>query len=177
MTIGYTLRMSLSFIPSAAQSTPEQPVFCAVITPHRSLGPGGYRLVMTLICLATVVSSVPFMILGAWPVAGFFGLDLLALWIAFRVNYRAAKSFEEVAVSRIEVMLRKVTARGRTTEYRFNPVWTRLERTEDEDYGLLALAITSRGQRVPIAQELSPAERAEFASAFASALAKARAGG
>jgi uncharacterized membrane protein len=75
------------------------------------------------------------------------------------------------------VMLRKVTARGRTTEYRFNPVWTRLERTEDEDYGLLALAITSRGQRVPIAQELSPAERAEFASAFASALAKARAGG
>ncbi len=51
-----------------------RPVFDATITPHRSLGQQGFRIVMTLVCLASVVSSIPFVVLGAWPVAGFFGI-------------------------------------------------------------------------------------------------------
>jgi uncharacterized membrane protein len=151
-----------------------QPVFSAVITPHRSLGKNAFRLVMTLVCLATVVSSLPFIILRAWPVAGFFGLDLLALYVAFRVNFHQAKAVEEVVVTRIEVLLRKVTHRGVATEWRFNPAWTKLERIEDEDYGMLALSLVSRGQSVSIAQALSPAERESFAIALSHALAEAR---
>ena len=52
----------------------EKPVFDATITPHRSLGQDGFRIVMTLVCLISVAASIPFMVLGAWPVAGFFGL-------------------------------------------------------------------------------------------------------
>lgn len=151
-----------------------QPVFSAVITPHRSLGKNAFRLVMTLVCLATVVSSLPFIVLGAWPVAGFFGLDLLALYIAFRVNFRQAKAVEEVVVTRIEVLLRKVTHRGIATEWRFNPAWTKLERIDDEDFGMLGLSLVSRGQSVSIAQALSPAERESFATALTNALAEAR---
>ncbi len=151
-----------------------QPVFSAVITPHRSLGKNAFRLVMTLVCLATVVSSLPFIVLGAWPVAGFFGLDLLALYIAFRVNFRQAKAVEEVVVTRIEVLLRKVTHRGVATEWRFNPAWTKLERIDDEDFGMLGLSLVSRGQSVSIAQALSPAERESFATALTNALAEAR---
>ena len=33
---------------------------------------------------------MPFLLLGAWPVFGFFGLDVLLLYLAFRANYRAA---------------------------------------------------------------------------------------
>src|SRR5215211_2462263 len=72
----------------------DEPVFAAVIRPHRSLGPEAFRILMILCCLATFVASVPFVVLGFWPVAGFFGLDMLALYIAFRVSFRRGQSFE-----------------------------------------------------------------------------------
>lgn len=154
----------------------ERPVFDATITPHRSLGQDGFRLVMTLVCLVGVAASIPFMLLGAWPVAGFFGLDIVALFIAFKVNFNAARAFERIVVTPLEVLLRKVSHHGREKVWRSNPAWTRLEREDDEDYGLLELSLVSRGRRTVIASALSPREREGFAQALGSALAKARRG-
>jgi uncharacterized membrane protein len=155
----------------------ERAVFDATITPHRSLGQSGFRIVMTLVCLASVVSSIPFVVLGAWPVAGFFGLDAVALFIAFHVNFRHARAFERVVVTPLEVLLRKVSHHGREAVWRFNPAWTKLERQDDEDYGLLRLSLVSRGQSVAVASALSPGEREGFADALGAALAQARRGG
>ncbi|MCX7340783.1 MAG: DUF2244 domain-containing protein [Hyphomicrobiales bacterium] len=152
----------------------DTPIFAAVITPHRSLGQQGFRLVMTLVCLASIIASIPFMIAGAWPVAGFFGLDVLALYVAFRVNFRDARGFEEVAVSPVKVMLAKVTPKGERAEWRFDTIFTRLERQDDEDFGLMRLSVVSRGQSVQVAQALSPRERASLYDAMAGALAKAK---
>lgn len=154
----------------------ERPVFDATITPHRSLGAKGFRLVMTLVCLASVISSIPFVVLGAWPVAGFFGIDVLALFIAFKVNFRAARAFERIIVTPLEVLLRKVSHRGKEAVWRSNPAWTKLEREHDEDYGLMKLSLVSRGRSTSVASALSPQERAGFADALGSALASARRG-
>lgn len=154
----------------------EKPVFDATITPHRSLGQDGFRIVMTLVCLTSVAASIPFMVLGAWPVAGFFGLDILALFIAFKVNFNAARAFERIIVTPLEVLLRKVSHHGREKVWRSNPAWTKLEREDDEDYGLLELALVSRGQRTVVASALSPEEREGFAKALGTALSKARRG-
>lgn len=161
---------------SDAASAAERAVFDATITPHRSLGQNGFRIVMTLICLASVVSSIPFIVLGAWPVAGFFGLDVLALFIAFHVNFRHARAFERIVVTPLEVFLRKVSHHGREAIWRSNPAWTKLERKDDEDYGLLGLSLVSRGRSVPVAAALSPQEREGFANALGAALAQARRG-
>ncbi len=161
----------------AGDETAPPPVFDATITPHRSLGQDGFRLVMTLVCLASVAASIPFIVLGAWPVAGFFGLDALALFIAFRVNFSAARAFERIVVTPLEVVLRKVSHHGREAVWRSNPAWTKLERKTDEDYGLLHLSLVSRGQSVAVAAALSPGEREGFANALGAALASARRGG
>ena len=161
---------------SSGVADPERPVFSAVITPHRSLGPQAFRLVMTLVCLTSVVSSIPFLILGAWPVAGFFGLDVLALFIAFRVNFRAGRTIEEVVLTRLELLLRRRTGNGREWERRFNPLWSRLHREHDDEFGLQKLAVVSRGERVVIARDLSPGERESLADAFGEALAEVKRG-
>jgi uncharacterized membrane protein len=153
-----------------------RPVFDATITPHRSLGQNGFRIVMTLVCLASVISSLPFVILGAWPVAGFFGIDVIALFVAFHLNFRHARAFERVIVTPLEIFLRKVSHHGREAVWRFNPAWTKLERRDDEDYGLLQLNLVSRGQSVAVASALSPHEREGFADALGSALASAKRG-
>jgi len=160
----------------AVRDPAAEPLFRALITPHRSLGQNAFRLVMTLMCVATFVSSVPFMLAGAWPVAGFFGLDLLAIYLAFRVNFRRARSFEEVFLTRIELLLRKVSHRGDRREWRFNPAWTRLERVSDEDFGLQRLTVVSRGESVSVGNALSASEKADFADAFSAALAVAKHG-
>lgn len=165
-------------LPTPDTDTPDAaaPLFSAVITPHRSLAPSGARLVIVLCCLAAIVSSIPFIVLGAWPVAGFLGLDVLALAIAFKASFKSAKGFEEVVLTPIELLLRRVSHRGERTERRFNPLWTKLDREHDEDYGLMALAVVSRGERVVVASALSPHERESFADAFGEALARAKSG-
>jgi uncharacterized membrane protein len=162
-------------LPGPAQRF-ERPVFAAVIHPQRSLGPGSIRIVMTLCCLAAAAVSIPFLVLGVWPVAGFFGLDLLALFVAFRLNVRDARAFEEVVLTPVELMFRRVSHRGRRLEWRFNPVWTSLHKEHDDEFGLQKLALVSRGRRVVIARELSPPEREEFAAQFGKALADVKRG-
>jgi len=161
---------------SPGRATSDDPVFAAVITPHRSLDRDSTRLVLTLCCIATVVSSIPFILLGAWPVAWFFGIDLIALFIAFHVNFKTARRMEEVILTPIDLLLRSVSHRGERRERRFNPLWTRLDRRDDDEFGLQELCLVSQGERVVIARDLSPHERESFAREFGEALARVKKG-
>ncbi|MCB8821853.1 DUF2244 domain-containing protein [Microvirga rosea] len=154
----------------------ERPVFEAVIRPHRSLGPEGFRIVMILLCLCSIIASLPFVIMGFWPVAGFFGLDFLGLYLAFRINYRQGQSFEILVLTPIRLLLKKVSHRGEAREWLFNPLWTRLDRRDDDEFGLQELTLVSRGQQVVIAHDLSPTERESFAEAFGRALSDVKRG-
>jgi uncharacterized membrane protein len=155
---------------------PNAPVFAAVIQPHRSLGPRQFRMLMRLCWLASAVVSIPFIVLGFWPVAGFFGLDCLVLYVAFRLNFRSGRSFEEVVLTPIELMFRRVNHQGGSREWRFNPLWTKLDRESDHEYGLQSLCLVSRGEQVVIARELSPPERESLAEALGQALARVKRG-
>jgi uncharacterized membrane protein len=154
----------------------EQPVFSAVIRPHRSLSPQGFRVVMVLVCLVSLVASLPFVIMGFWPIAGFFGLDFLGLYIAFRVSYRQGEAFELLELTPIRLLFRKVSPKGEVKDWQFNPLWTRLEREVDEEYGMQQLSLTSRNEHVVIARDLSPPERETLAEALSRALADVKRG-
>lgn len=151
-------------------------LFAARLRPHRSLDRSGFRLLMMVVLGANLLASLPFVILGAWPVAGFAGLDILALYIAFKASYRAARAYEEVRVTAFELIVAKVTAKGQRAEWRFNPAFVRIEREEHEEFGTQRLALVSRGRSVEVAACLGPAEKADFASALGRALAQARRG-
>ncbi|WP_457089426.1 DUF2244 domain-containing protein [Microvirga sp. P5_D2] len=154
----------------------EQPVFSAVIRPHRSLSPQGFRILMMLVCAVSVVASLPFIVMGFWPVAGFFGLDFLGLYIAFRVSYRQGQAFELIELTPIRLLFKKVSERGETHEWQFNPLWTRLDRETDDEFGLQKLELASRNERVVIARDLSPPERETLAEAISRALSDVKRG-
>lgn len=154
----------------------DDPVFAAIITPHRSLGPEGFRVLMTVCCLVAGLGAIRAYTLGFWPVSGFLLLDVLALYVAFRINYRRGRSSEQVVLTPIELLLRRVTHRGERTEWRLNPLWTRMHRDEHEEFGLQRLILVSGRQRIVIARELSPGERATFADEFQRALTQVKRG-
>ena len=154
----------------------EPTLFSAIITPHRSLSAKGFLVVMGLIGGISFIGGIVFFMLGAWPVIGFLGLDVLLVYWAFRANYRAAAAFEEVTVTCSELRLRKVSHRGEVAEWTFNPLWTQLDRENHEEYGLLRLFLVSRGRRLAVAGFLAPSERESFAKALATALGEAKRG-
>src|SRR5207253_6342718 len=117
----------------------EPTLFSAVLTPHRSLGAAGFLALMALLSALSFAAGLLFYLIGAWPVVGFLGLDVLLVYWAFRVNYRAAAAFEEVTVTPSELRLRRVSHRGQSREWTFNPLWTTLERDTHQEFGLLKL--------------------------------------
>ena len=154
----------------------EPTLFSAVLTPHRSLSASGFLVVMAAIGGLSFTAGVTFLILGAWPVFGFFGLDVLLVYLAFRINYRTATALEEISVTASELRVRKVTHRGHVTDWTLNPVWVRLDRETHEEFGLQRLFLVSLGRRFPIATFLSPGEKASFATALAAAISAAKRG-
>ena len=154
----------------------EPPIFSAVITPNRSLDKFGFFVLMALMSFVSFVAGIVFLIAGAWPVMGFFGLDVLLLYWAFRLNYAAAAAYEEVTVTPAELRLRKVSHRGEVREWSLNPLWTQLDREHHEEFGLLRLFLVSRGRRLAVASFLSPEEKESFAAALAAALGEAKRG-
>ncbi|HEX8828987.1 MAG TPA: DUF2244 domain-containing protein [Xanthobacteraceae bacterium] len=151
-------------------------IFSAIITPHRSLGPTGFLIFMLCLGGLSFISGVIFVSLGAWPVFGFFGLDVLLVYFAFRANYRSARAYEEVIVTASELTVRKVNHRGGVREWTLNPLWVRLERIVHEEFGVERLFLVSHGRRLAIAGFLGPAEKASFARALTNALGEAKRG-
>jgi uncharacterized membrane protein len=156
--------------------TQEPTIFSATITPHRSLGRAGFVVLMLVIGLVSFVAGMVFLIAGAWPVFGFFGLDVVLIYWAFRVNYRAARAYEEVIVTASELKVRKVSHRGQVVEWTLNPLWTRLDKQTHAEFGIEKLFLVSRGRKLPVASFLGPDEKADFAAALGAALGEAKRG-
>ena len=154
----------------------DEEIFSARLQPYRSLPRRHLRIVLTLFGIASLITCLPFVMLGAWPVLSYVALDTLVLYLAFRANYRAARAYEQIRLTPLELRLARVSARGARTEWLFNPVWVQLERQEDEEFGTARLALVSGGRRVEIAGFLGPDQKAQFADALGRALATARRG-
>jgi uncharacterized membrane protein len=154
----------------------ERTLFSAILTPHRSLSATGFVVVMSLVGGVSFVAGLAFLLMGAWPVFGFFGLDVALIYFAFRANYRAATAFEEISVTASELHVRKVSHRGQVSEWTLNPVWVRLDREVHDEFGIERLFLVSHGRRLPVAAFLGPQEKESFAAALATALGEARRG-
>jgi uncharacterized membrane protein len=152
----------------------DEPIFRALLTPYRSLGRTGFFILMGALTFGWIVTGAIFLANGAWPVFGFFGLDVIGLYLAFRMNYRAARAREEVSVSRTALDIRKTAPSGKMEAHHFNPFWARFAVARHTEIGITRMAVEAQGQAVTIGGFLNPDDRESFATAFSRALAKAK---
>jgi uncharacterized membrane protein len=162
---------------SRGSIAPEDPILLAVhLEPHRSLTRRGFYVLMMVFSGGSLIWSLPFILLGAWPVAGFMGVDVALFYWAFRANFRAAHAYEDIKVTPFDLVITKVSPRGERAEWRFNPTFVRLERQEHPEFGTERLALVSSGRRVEIGGFLGPQEKASLAKRLSRALIEARQG-
>ena len=149
--------------------------FRAVLTPHRSLSPVGFLVLMAAVALISFISGIAFLLVGAWPVTAFFGLDVLLIWWAFRLNYRAARHGETIEIDEGRLTLTRHHLKGGRETIEFNPYWVTVRLATGHD-DRTTLALRSHGREVVLASFLSDDERRELADVLRGVLTTARAG-
>jgi len=155
---------------------PQPELFSALLTPHRSLNRTGFLVLMAFLSMVSFAAGLAFLLMGAWPVLGFFCLDVLAIYWAFRVNFLRARATEQISVTPSELRVRRVSHRGHVVEWVLNPLWVQLDQKTHAEFGIEKLYLVSKGRRVSIASFLGPDEKASFAKALLAALQAARRG-
>jgi uncharacterized membrane protein len=129
---------------------------------------------MATISVVSFILGMTFLMMGAWPVMGFFGLDVALIYCAFKWNYRSGRIYETIALSPGILKLTRVHPSGRREEYDFNPYWTRVRCTTDRPDGRTSLRIAAQGKEILFGQFLTDDERREVADALTGALVTAR---
>jgi uncharacterized membrane protein len=157
------------------QAQAEPGAFRAVLTPYRSLSPTGFLLLMAALAGISFVTGLVFVLAGAWPVMGFFGLDVALVYLAFKLNYRSGRVYETVELTPARFTWTRVHPSGRREQFDCNPYWARVNLRERPD-GRTDLEIVSEGRQLSFARFLTDDERREFATALKGALIEARGG-
>ena len=142
--------------------------FSTLLRPHRSLSPIGFKWLIRVVIAANLLIGLPMYLLGAWPVAGFAGLDVALLWWLFHRNYFDARRSETLRLTDRELVVERIAPDGEREEHRLDAYWLKVELGE-------RLAVASRGNRVVVGRFLAPAERRKVANELKAALAAMRA--
>ena len=148
-------------------------LFDAVLYPSRSLSRQGFSIVMGVFGVISLVGGLYFLSRGAWPVTGFFGLDWLGLYAAFRLSYRSGRLHERIRIDREAVTICRILPSGYEKRWRLHPFWVRIE-VDKPDAHASRLRVMSRGRSLILGAFLPPAERAQIGRAMAAALAQAK---
>lgn len=161
-------------LPSSAES-PSPTVFLdTVLQPHRSLPPVGFHIVMAVLGVASFAMGLGFLLLGAWPVCGFFGLDVALVYLAFRLNYRGARIREWLRLCDGVFAVERTGIKGDKKHWDFQAFWLKIileEKGEDSN----RLLVASHGKSLVLASFLGPDQRRALAGDITAALARWRA--
>lgn len=119
------------------------PAFVHLSVPNRSLGPRGRRWALGAIAATTLGLAAAAAAIGAWPVMPFAGLEVAAVWLAFRVVALHDGDFERIEVGDHEVRLEAKEA-ARLTRFVAQRAWARLVYREGRGGFSLGLAYAGR---------------------------------
>jgi uncharacterized membrane protein len=143
--------------------------FERVLLPHRSLAPRHFHVLMLVFGLFSVAVGTGFVLAGAWPVIGFFGLDVVLVYVAFRLSYRAARRRETLRLGEDAFTVEQIDIYGGRRLWRFQPYWLRVV-LEERPGRSNRLLVASHGRTLVIADFLAPPARRELAATIREAL-------
>lgn len=155
-------------LDDAPAPTPGPVYFDAELSPNRSLSRTAFAIIFAAFALINLLVAIGFVLAGAYPVAGFMGLDVVLFAAAFAWSYRDGRARERVLVAGDRLHVARLPVKGAADHWIVHPHWVRVEAAE------AAVNLAAGGRTVPVAAFLSPEERVSFASALGQALRRAR---
>lgn len=152
----------------------ERVIFAAELFPHRSLSRSATNKLFLFFAALALIHFLFFVVVGAWIVFIFWGVDFLLLLIAFWLNNRAALVREYVEVRPDLILVRKLAPSGRKSLKEFSPFYTQFHVDRRGDFGIERMVLQDMTYSIELGTFLNPDDRESFARAFAVALARAK---
>jgi uncharacterized membrane protein len=146
-------------------------LYDAELAPHCSLPPRGFAVLMLLFAGASGAVGMAFVLRGAWPVTPFFGLDLLLVYLAFRMNYRQARRREALRLTEENLTVERTDPKGARRRWHFQPFWLRVVLEEKGEHSN-RLVLASHGRSLVVGSFLGPDERRDVARGLTDALGR-----
>ena len=147
--------------------------FEAELHPHRSLSRKALLLVLGGMVLGSLYVTTIMYFLGAWPVIGFNGADILLAALLFWLNMRAARAREIIRLSDSVLEITNIAPNGREQKTTLSPDWARVE-LQEHPAAVPVLLLRARGAVAEIGRALGEAQKRDLAGALDRALARRR---
>jgi uncharacterized membrane protein len=124
---------------------------------------------MFFITIPASYIGISFYVLGAWPVLGFMGFEILLIYIAFKILFYKNKFYEHIILDseKLNILFKKKNKIIKKIE--LEPTWVqvKIEKIyENED----TLIVSSHGKKIILANYLIPEERLKLAGKIKSGL-------
>jgi uncharacterized membrane protein len=148
-------------------------LFSTTLRPHRSASRRTINWLLGILTVAFTVTGLGFSLIGAWPVMGFFGIDIALLVGAFYLNNRDSRAAEQIDLTADALTIRRTDPCGRARHLSFQPQWLNIGFTETTQ-GHDQLEVRSHGQSLVIGRFLSPEEREQACDDLRQALAQTK---
>lgn len=140
------------------QQSEENIRYSRVLRPHRSSSERAVKIVTGFVLCLFIPTGMVFLLVGAWPVFGIMGLEVVALIFALRYNHKVGSAFEAITLTDTEFRHSKVDHWGKRKHTSFQPQWLQV-RIDDASQQLIA---GTHGKRVVIGKFLTDDEREEL---------------
>ena len=130
---------------------------------NNSLSSSGRLFVFSFILTVSLGIALAFsLLLGAWPILPFAGLEMVVLYLAFRYIDRHASDYERITIRGDDVAV-EVHEGRKVTRLEMNRSWAQVVCARDGS----RLALRSHGREIEVGRHLCNAERSDMARELA----------
>jgi uncharacterized membrane protein len=144
-------------------------VFEAELRPHRSLSPRGLMILLGFMASVSLAVTTLFYLLGAWPIVGFNGGEMLLAAFLLRAHARSAKAREVLLLTQQDLRILRFSENGTRTEHYVPAAWLNIV-VEERPGRVPALYAATRGRREELGRALGEDAKRDLARSLSSAL-------
>jgi len=146
-------------------------LYSITLKPYRSLNKIGFITMMVVLSGFSFITGIIFMKKGAWPVFGFFGLDILLVYIFFRLSYKSGKEFEVINLTKKKLIIKKYKEKKIIKTYILDANWVKIQIQNPLEHSS-KLQISSKNKSIIIGSFLRLDEKIEVLQNIENALRK-----
>ncbi len=145
-----------------------------VLNPNRSLTKSTFYLIIILLLIISISVGFFFYTLGAWPVIGFFGIDILFFTLIFYFHNKSLKISERIILTKNEMIIEKIKPFGKNLIVKFAPPnWINIT-IKKSIYNKSRLIIHSHGSAIFVGDFLTKVEKIQLADSLKNEINKFR---
>ena len=145
----------------------------AYLSPSVAIKLSAVRWILSLFGCVCVLVGVTFALIGAQPVLGFMGIEIILLFAAYRFCVRNSRMAEQIILSRHSLLFRRIDRYGNVSITNLEPLWLRVEIGRAKGV-FRHIILASKGRTYNVGVFLTPEEKVVLLNTLQRALRKLR---